>query len=122
MRGLDEQTRFYVCYAVSVAAMEPLLQATCLPVFVLRNSFNFTYPHGHASSGQRRIAGLQEIHRLFDVLSKAFLLPAMVIIYVAVGLTPRVFAWWHAARCRSFYSSVSPSVCLALQSWHYAFP
>jgi len=89
MRELDEhaQTRFYVCYAVSVgAAMGAAFAGNLFTLYLFYEIVSiFTYPlvaHHQDSEGY---AGARKYIIYLMFTSKAFLLPAMVIIYVQCG-------------------------------------
>lgn len=89
MRGLDEhaQTRFYFCYAVSVGgAMGAAFAGNLFTLYLFYEIVSiFTYPlvmHHQDAEGYRG-AKKYIIYLMFT--SKAFLLPAMALIYIACG-------------------------------------
>ena len=89
MRGLKEhaQTRFYICYAVSVgAAMGAAFAGNLFTLYLFYEIVSiFTYPlvmHHQAKEGYW---GSKKYIVYLMFTSKAFLLPAMIIIYVLCG-------------------------------------
>ena len=89
MRGLNEhaQTRFYVCYAVSVgAAMGAAFAGSLFTLYLFYEIVSiFTYPLVMHHQDEEGYAGAKKYIIYLMFTSKAFLLPAMVIIYVACG-------------------------------------
>ena len=89
MRGLDEhaQTRFYTCYAVSVGgAMGAAFAGNLFTLYLFYEIVSiFTYPLvAHHQDAEGYEGGRKYITYLMFT-SKAFLLPAMAIIYVQCG-------------------------------------
>jgi len=89
MRGLDEhaQTRFYVCYAVSVgAAMGAAFAGSLFTLYLFYEIVSiFTYPLVAHHQDAEGYAGAKKYIVYLMFTSKAFLLPAMVIIYMQCG-------------------------------------
>ncbi len=89
MRGLDEhaQTRFYVCYAVSVgAAMGAAFAGNLFTLYLFYEIVSiFTYPLVMHHQDEEGYAGAKKYIIYLMFTSKAFLLPAMIIIYVLCG-------------------------------------
>lgn len=89
MRGLDEhaQTRFYVCYAVSVgAAMGAAFAGNLFTLYFFYEVVSiFTYPLVMHHQDKEGYEGAKKYIVYLMFTSKAFLLPAMVIIYVLCG-------------------------------------
>jgi len=89
MRGLNEhaQTRFYVCYAVSVgAAMGAAFAGNLFTLYLFYEIVSiFTYPLVMHHQDEEGYAGAKKYIVYLMFTSKAFLLPAMVIIYVLCG-------------------------------------
>lgn len=89
MRGLDEhaQTRFYVCYAVSVgAAMGAAFSGNLFTLYLFYEIVSiFTYPLVMHHQDEEGYAGARKYIIYLMFTSKAFLLPAMAIIYVLTG-------------------------------------
>jgi multicomponent Na+:H+ antiporter subunit D len=89
MRGLDEhaQTRFYFCYAVAVGgAMGAAFSANLFTLYLFYEIVSiFTYPLvAHHQDEEGYFGGRKYIVYLMFA-SKAFLLPAMVLVYVQCG-------------------------------------
>ncbi|MCW7753300.1 monovalent cation/H+ antiporter subunit D family protein [Desulfobotulus sp. H1] len=89
MRGLNEhaQTRFYVCYAVSVgAAMGGAFSGSLFTLYLFYEIVSiFTYPLVMHHQDEEGYEGAQKYIVYLMFTSKAFLLPAMAIIYVQCG-------------------------------------
>jgi len=89
MRGLNEhaQTRFYVCYAVSVgAAMGAAFAGNLFTLYLFYEIVSiFTYPLVMHHQDKEGYEGAKKYIVYLMFTSKAFLLPAMVIIYVMCG-------------------------------------
>ncbi|MGM0416506.1 MAG: monovalent cation/H+ antiporter subunit D family protein [Thermodesulfobacteriota bacterium] len=89
MRGLDEhaQTRFYVCYAVSVgAAMGAAFAGNLFTLYLFYEIVSiFTYPLVMHHQDEEGYTGAKKYIVYLMFTSKAFLLPAMVVIYVLAG-------------------------------------
>ncbi|MBD1401789.1 monovalent cation/H+ antiporter subunit D family protein [Pelovirga terrestris] len=89
MRGLDEhaQTRFYVCYAVSVgAAMGAAFSANLFTLYLFYEIVSiFTYPLVMHHQDKEGYEGARKYIIYLMFTSKAMLLPAMAIIYVLTG-------------------------------------
>ncbi|MFO7983773.1 MAG: monovalent cation/H+ antiporter subunit D family protein [Desulfuromonadales bacterium] len=89
MRGLDEhaQTRFYVCYAVSVgAAMGAAFSANLFTLYLFYEIVSiFTYPLVMHHQDKEGYTGARKYIIYLMFTSKAMLLPAMAIIYVLTG-------------------------------------
>ncbi|MCD6291881.1 MAG: monovalent cation/H+ antiporter subunit D family protein [Deltaproteobacteria bacterium] len=89
MRGLDEhaQTRFYVCYAVAVgAAMGAAFAGSLFTLYLFYEIVSiFTYPLVAHHQDAEGYAGARKYIVYLMFTSKAFLLPAMVIIYLQCG-------------------------------------
>ena len=89
MRGLNEhaQTRFYVCYAVSVgAAMGAAFAGNLFTLYLFYEVVSiFTYPLVMHHQDEEGYAGAKKYIVYLMFTSKAFLLPAMIIIYVLSG-------------------------------------
>lgn len=89
MRGLDEhaQTRFYVCYAVSVGAgMGAAFAGNLFTLYLFYEIVSiFTYPLVMHHQDEEGYAGAKKYIIYLMFTSKAFLLPAMVLIYVLAG-------------------------------------
>ncbi|MFO7576401.1 MAG: monovalent cation/H+ antiporter subunit D family protein [Pelovirga sp.] len=89
MRGLDEhaQTRFYVCYAVSVgAAMGAAFAGNLFTLYLFYEIVSiFTYPLVMHHQDREGYAGARKYIIYLMFTSKAFLLPAMALIYVLTG-------------------------------------
>lgn len=89
MRGLDEhaQTRFYVCYAVSVgAAMGAAFAGNMFTLYMFYEIVSvFTYPLVMHHQDKEGYAGAKKYIIYLMFTSKAFLLPAMILIYVLCG-------------------------------------
>ena len=89
MRGLNEhaQTRFYVCYAVSVgAAMGAAFAGNLFTLYLFYEIVSiFTYPLVMHHQDEEGYAGAKKYIIYLMFTSKAFLLPAMVLIYVLAG-------------------------------------
>ena len=89
MRGLDEhaQTRFYVCYAVSVgAAMGAAFAGNLFTLYLFYEVVSiFTYPLVMHHQDKEGYAGAKKYIVYLMFTSKAFLLPAMIIIYILAG-------------------------------------
>jgi multicomponent Na+:H+ antiporter subunit D len=89
MRGLNEhaQTRFYVCYAVSVgAAMGAAFAGNLFTLYLFYEIVSiFTYPLVMHHQDEEGYAGAKKYIVYLMFTSKAFLLPAMIIIYVMAG-------------------------------------
>lgn len=89
MRGLNEhaQTRFYVCYAVSVgAAMGGAFSGSLFTLYLFYEIVSiFTYPLVMHHQDEEGYEGGQKYIVYLMFTSKAFLLPAMAIIYVQCG-------------------------------------
>ena len=89
MRGLDEhaQTRFYFCYAVAVGgAMGVAFSANLFTLYLFYEIVSvFTYPLvAHHQDKEGYDGGRKYIVYLMFA-SKAFLLPAMILVYVQCG-------------------------------------
>ena len=88
MRGLDEhaQTRFYVCYAVSVgAAMGAAFAGNLFTLYLFYEIVSiFTYPLVMHHQDEEGYAGAKKYIIYLMFTSKAFLLPAMIIFMVMV--------------------------------------
>jgi len=89
MRGLDEhaQTRFYFCYAVAVGgAMGAAFSANLFTLYLFYEIVSiFTYPLvAHHQDEEGYFGGRKYIVYLMFA-SKAFLLPAMVLVYIQCG-------------------------------------
>lgn len=89
MRGLNEhaQTRFYVCYAVSVgAAMGAAFSANLFTLYLFYEIVSiFTYPLVMHHQDKEGYEGARKYIIYLMFTSKAMLLPAMAIIYVLTG-------------------------------------
>lgn len=89
MRGLKEhaQTRFYLCYAVSVgAAMGAAFGGNLFTLYLFYEIVSiFTYPLVMHHQDQEGYYGARKYIIYLMFTSKAFLLPAMAIIYVLCG-------------------------------------
>lgn len=89
MRGLNEhaQTRFYVCYAVSVgAAMGGAFAGSLFTLYLFYEIVSiFTYPLVMHHQDEEGYEGGRKYIVYLMFTSKAFLLPAMAIIYVQCG-------------------------------------
>lgn len=89
MRGLNEhaQTRFYVCYAVSVgAAMGAAFSANLFTLYLFYEIVSiFTYPLVMHHQDEEGYAGARKYIIYLMFTSKAFLLPAMALVYVLTG-------------------------------------
>lgn len=89
MRGLNEhaQTRFYVCYAVSVgAALGGAFSGSLFTLYLFYEIVSiFTYPLVMHHQDEEGYAGARQYIVYLMFTSKAFLLPAMAIIYVQCG-------------------------------------
>ena len=89
MRGLNEhaQTRFYVCYAVSVgAAMGAAFSANLFTLYLFYELVSiFTYPLVMHHQDKEGYEGARKYIIYLMFTSKAMLLPAMAIIYVLTG-------------------------------------
>ncbi|KIH76111.1 multisubunit sodium/proton antiporter, MrpD subunit (TC 2.A.63.1) [Geoalkalibacter ferrihydriticus] len=89
MRGLNEhaQTRFYVCYAVSVgAAMGAAFSANLFTLYLFYEIVSiFTYPLVMHHQDKEGYAGARKYLIYLMFTSKAFLLPAMALVYVLTG-------------------------------------
>lgn len=89
MRGLDEhaQTRFYVCYAISVGAgMGAAFAGNLFTLYLFYEIVSiFTYPLVMHHQDEEGYAGAKKYIIYLMFTSKAFLLPAMVLIYVLAG-------------------------------------
>ncbi|TWI73240.1 multisubunit sodium/proton antiporter, MrpD subunit (TC 2.A.63.1) [Desulfobotulus alkaliphilus] len=89
MRGLNEhaQTRFYVCYAVSVgAALGGAFSGSLFTLYLFYEIVSiFTYPLVMHHQDEEGYEGAQKYIVYLMFTSKAFLLPAMAIIYVQCG-------------------------------------
>lgn len=89
MRGLDEhaQTRFYVCYAVSVgAALGGAFAGNLFTLYLFYEIVSiFTYPLVMHHQDEEGYEGARKYIVYLMFTSKAFLLPAMAIIYVQCG-------------------------------------
>ena len=89
MRGLNEhaQTRFYVCYAVSVgAAMGAAFSGNLFTLYLFYEIVSiFTYPLVMHHQDEEGYAGARKYIIYLMFTSKAMLLPAMAIIYVLTG-------------------------------------
>ena len=89
MRGLDEhaQTRFYVCYAVSVgAALGGAFAGSLFTLYLFYEIVSiFTYPLVMHHQDKEGYEGARKYIVYLMFTSKAFLLPAMAIIYTQTG-------------------------------------
>ena len=89
MRGLDEhaQTRFYVCYAVAVGgAMGAAFAGNLFTLYLFYEIVSiFTYPLVAHHQDEEGYHGGRKYIVYLMFASKAFLLPAMVLIYVQCG-------------------------------------
>ncbi|WP_305044839.1 monovalent cation/H+ antiporter subunit D family protein [Geoalkalibacter sp.] len=89
MRGLNEhaQTRFYVCYAVSVgAAMGAAFAGNLFTLYLFYEIVSiFTYPLVMHHQDEEGYAGARKYIIYLMFTSKAFLLPAMALVYVLTG-------------------------------------
>lgn len=89
MRGLNEhaQTRFYVCYAVSVgAAMGAAFAGNLFTLYLFYEIVSiFTYPLVMHHQDKEGYEGARKYIIYLMFTSKAMLLPAMAIIYVLTG-------------------------------------
>jgi multicomponent Na+:H+ antiporter subunit D len=89
MRGLNEhaQTRFYVCYAVSVgAAMGAAFSGNLFTLYLFYEIVSiFTYPLVMHHQDKEGYEGARKYIIYLMFTSKAFLLPAMALIYVLTG-------------------------------------
>ncbi|HDS16178.1 MAG TPA: monovalent cation/H+ antiporter subunit D family protein [Proteobacteria bacterium] len=89
MRGLNEhaQTRFYVCYAVSVGgAMGAAFAGNLFTLYLFYEIISiFTYPLVAHHQDAEGYEGARKYIVYLMFTSKAFLLPAMVIIYHQCG-------------------------------------
>jgi len=89
MRGLDEhaQTRFYFCYAVAVGgAMGAAFAGNLFTLYLFYEIVSiFTYPLVMHHQDQEGYHGGRKYIVYLMFASKAFLLPAMVLIYVQCG-------------------------------------
>jgi multicomponent Na+:H+ antiporter subunit D len=89
MRGLNEhaQTRFYVCYAVSVgAAMGAAFSGSLFTLYLFYEIVSiFTYPLVMHHQDEEGYDGARKYIIYLMFTSKAFLLPAMALIYVLAG-------------------------------------
>jgi len=89
MRGLNEhaQTRFYVCYAVSVgAAMGAAFSGNLFTLYLFYEIVSiFTYPLVMHHQDKEGYEGARKYIIYLMFTSKAMLLPAMAIIYVLTG-------------------------------------
>ena len=89
MRGLNEhaQTRFYVCYAVSVgAAMGAAFAGNLFTLYLFYEIVSiFTYPLVAHHQDEEGYEGAKKYITYLMFTSKAFLLPAMVLIYIQCG-------------------------------------
>ena len=89
MRGLDEhaQTRFYFCYAVAVGgAMGAAFSGNLFTLYLFYEIVSvFTYPLVAHHQDQEGYFGGRKYIVYLMFASKAFLLPAMVLVYVQCG-------------------------------------
>jgi multicomponent Na+:H+ antiporter subunit D len=89
MRGLDEhaQTRFYFCYAVAVGgAMGAAFAGNLFTLYLFYEIVSiFTYPLVMHHQDQEGYHGGRKYIVYLMFASKAFLLPAMVLVYVQCG-------------------------------------
>jgi multicomponent Na+:H+ antiporter subunit D len=89
MRGLGEhaQTRFYVCYAVAVGgAMGAAFAGNLFTLYLFYEIVSiFTYPLVAHHQDAEGYAGARKYIIYLMFTSKAFLLPAMILIYVQCG-------------------------------------
>jgi multicomponent Na+:H+ antiporter subunit D len=89
MRGLNEhaQTRFYVCYAVSVgAAMGAAFSGNLFTLYLFYEIVSiFTYPLVMHHQDEEGYEGGRKYIIYLMFTSKAFLLPAMALVYVTAG-------------------------------------
>ncbi|MBN2706215.1 MAG: monovalent cation/H+ antiporter subunit D family protein [Deltaproteobacteria bacterium] len=89
MRGLKEhaQTRFYVCYAVSVGgAMGAAFAGNLFTLYLFYEIVSiFTYPLVAHHQDAEGYEGARKYIVYLMFTSKAFLLPAMVVIYIQCG-------------------------------------
>ena len=86
MRGLNEhaQTRFYLCYAVSVgAAMGAAFAGNLFTLYLFYEIVSiFTYPLVMHHQDKEGYSGARKYIIYLMFTSKAFLLPAMALVYV----------------------------------------
>ncbi len=89
MRGLNEhaQTRFYICYAVSVgAAMGAAFSGSLFTLYLFYEIVSiFTYPLVMHHQDEEGYDGARKYLIYLMFTSKAFLLPAMALVYVLAG-------------------------------------
>ena len=120
MRGLNEhaQTRFYVCYAVSVgAAMGAAFAGNLFTLYLFYEIVSiFTYPLVMHHQDEEGYAGAKKYIVYLMFTSKAFLLPAMIIIYVLAGTldfqTANIAQGIFPAEASRFMVGVAYLLCL----------
>jgi multicomponent Na+:H+ antiporter subunit D len=120
MRGLNEhaQTRFYVCYAVSVgAAMGAAFAGNLFTLSLFYEIVSiFTYPLVMHHQDEEGYAGAKKYIVYLMFTSKAFLLPAMIIIYVLAGTldfqTANIAQGIFPAEASRFMVGVAYLLCL----------